>query len=281
MLKSASFVVLAASLSSQIMAADNTTLHVSEDLSGLFDVIKNPDKKVGTVPGILNKFRDVNGDERVKALCAEIKGSGFYKAAAEAGVGTLKNRAMVTWCEGVSFERSNVKAIQQREKAPEVKPEMPKLRPVVFSEPRTQEIGSEMRDLKEIVEIIRENAKALGKLSEVEQQLTPVEDKIKEAQDHYDNLGVAVVGMREDLADIGRAGGLKVFKPHEHENDSPEVYMKAITDVLGQENLTHASRQQIAEATKLLNEAQLNLAAARDDLVKINSELLESTRGMH
>lgn len=225
------------------------------------------------VPGILERLKSHN-PEALKHLCSEIMENSFYDKAAAASVGTLKRNAMVSFCSGTVFERADLKSATQKEKQIEAKKEAIKLKPIDFTK-KSKGVEEEKQALKAVELQILENAEKLGKKQEFEKKLEKAMENLKKAQEFYNNLAVAIMGMREDLKEIG---GFKVFKPHNHDHDSPEHYLEALEASLPKENpnvLTHGSREQLQMASNLLKEANANHALARHEMEAINREMME------
>ena len=145
----------------------------------------------------------------------------------------------------------------------------------------TSKKGSVQEDqqvLQAAAKVALENAVLLGKKQEVEAQLIKVEEELKQAQESYDNLTAAIIGMREDLKEIR---DFKIFKPHKHDHDTPEKFLEALHAALPQEAkyvLTQQSKQELEIATGLLAQANENIARARADLERINREHLQFTK---
>jgi hypothetical protein len=225
------------------------------------------------VPGILERLQSHN-PEALKHLCHEIMATNFYDKAAAASVGTLKRNAMVSFCSGTVFERADLKKATQKVKPVEEKKEAVKLKPIDFTK-KSKSVEEEQQALKAVELQILENAEKLGKKQEFEKKLEKAMENLKKAKEFYDNLAVAIMGMRKDLKEIG---GFKVFKPHNHDHDSPEQYLEALEASLPKENpsvLTHGSREQLQMASNLLKEANKNHASARHEMEAINREMME------
>ncbi|AIL12725.1 hypothetical protein IM40_03005 [Candidatus Paracaedimonas acanthamoebae] len=273
-------------LTQSVLASDIGLMTPSEHLKVIFEKGADNSKKPKDIPQILEDFKGKHTKEETQALCKEIKDSSFYAKAQKAGVGILKNRAMVTWCEGATFERAKLGKIVQKEKAPEVKREIVKLKPVNLGE-KGQSVEGEQQQLDQAEKIISENLVALkqDKHLTIEQQkktealtirLEEAKKILKESQEHYDNLSVAIVSLREDLKHFS----FRHFKPKAHEKSTPEVYLDALNQSLTKEHehiLDSQSKDQLTQATKLLKQANENLANARKDLEAINREMLELT----
>lgn len=344
-------IILAGSILSQISFAAEDQIAAKSHLQDIFAQCKSA-KNAQAIPGILDSYASGHSSNQVKALCEEIKSVGFYLAAEAAGVGTIKNRAMVTWCEGVKLERANTSAVLQKPRVEAQKEEV-KLKPVSktpLSEPHTSspslmhhlkpvpeshstsassptseilkvklrhvKLGSKAKtveaehnqleeasksskaNLEEVKTHLEEAAKheknsekeaeikkKQEKVAALQIQQNEVEKYIKDAQDFYDNLGAIIMGMRLDLKEV--RGELKVFKPSEHEHDTPEAYLEAAKD-LHKENIAGFTQdlkrtfpgflEQLPIATNVLHQANENLAKARQDLERINRELVELTQ---
>lgn len=241
-------------------------------LDKLFDHV-NALPNANGVPGILKRLQSHN-PEALKHLCHEIMATNFYDKAAAASVGTLKRNAMVSFCSGTVFERADLKKATQKEKPTEAKKEIIKLKPIDFTK-KSKGVEEEQQALKAVELQILENAEKLGKKQEFEKKLEKAKENLMKAKEFYDNLAVAIMGMREDLKEIG---GFKVFKPHNHDHDTPEHYLEALEASLPQENpsiLTHGSREQLHVASELLKEANHNNALARLEMEAINREMME------
>jgi hypothetical protein len=212
-----------------------------------------------------------------KPICEGVMNGNFYKWAKEANVGNIKISTMISLCSGVDFQKANLKSTTQKAKANEVSHEQVKLRPVNFSV-QPSSLKSEQQNLQNIQQAILENADILGKRKEYEVKLEKAEQKIARAKEHYDNLAVVIIIIREDVTQIRE---LHDFNKANQENDSEE-YLVAIQKepTIGflKRNNSNGSVEQIEGAQKLLIEAKENLAAARRDLQAINEEMLKLTK---
>jgi hypothetical protein len=243
-------------------------------LEKLFDHINELPNAKG-VPVILDRIKHQHPEE-LKALCNQIMAENFYEKAQIAKVGTLKSRAMVTYCSGTVFERADLKQATQKDKPAEAKKEAIKLKPVDFSK-KSKGVEDEQKNLKAIEEEMLANAELLGKKQEFEQKLQKVTEQLKQAQEHYDNLAIAIMGMREDL----KAFSFKVFKPHDHDQASPEGYLEALESALPKESahlLDSHSKQQLTMASNLLKEANKNHELAREELEILNREMMQMNK---
>ena len=233
--------------------------------------------------------------ENVSDLCDEIKDPGFYDRAKELGIRLLKRNKLINFCEGVKFETAKIRKVEQKEKATEKEREvvklkkgeqsreakkakakapqrMVKLKPVEFAKGK-QDVQQKQAELKRVQAMIIENAQKLGRKKEFEVKLVKVQKEINVAKEAYDNLSAIILVMREDMKPIG---GFKIFKPNDHDDDSPEEYLAAFNAAWVNENvaiLEEGSKEQIRRADELLQEANANLAAAREDLERINREM--------
>lgn len=253
------------------------------------------------VPGIFENIKGQN-PELFKSLCGDIMSPAFYGKAESEGVTTLKRNAMITFCSGTTFEMANLRKATQKEKptegareatqlrhrepeprgAPETtaSPQIKvQLRPVDFGT-KASSVEKEQANLKAAQAIMLENAEKMGKKKEIESKLDNANQALEQAQDFYNNLGVAIIGMREDLKVISDSPdfpGFRFFNPSAHENDTPEQYMEALNRDLPQESrgvLTSDSEREIQAASRLLQQANEHLAIARHDLEAINKEML-------
>lgn len=268
------------------LASDTELMTPSEHLKKLFEECADKSKQPKHIPEILNIFKAQHTEEETRALCKEIKDHRFYATAQKAGVTTIKNRAMVTWCDGTTFGRAKVGQIVQKVKAPEVKHETVKLKPVNLGE-KEKSVEGEHHQLEEVKKVIEENLISLKK----DKSLTPVKqkiveelgEKVKEAEKSlgdakisYDNLSEAIRIIREDL----KAVFFEHFKPKAHENSTPEDYLDALNRALPKEVkgiLPEDYKPQVEQAGALLRQANENHAKARKDLEIINREMLELT----
>jgi hypothetical protein len=166
-------------------------------------------------------------------------------------------------------------------------PEKPVLKLVDLSI-AAKTVEEEEIKLKAAQEALRENAQRLGKIEEFKVKLQKVTEELLVAEEHYNNLNIAVIGMKEDLKEPAVARNLKVFKPHDHEHDSPEQFVTAAKAQLAQEKIEQSQDTkfrntfpqfmvQLHLAAALLEQAQKNLAKARLDLVAINEEMMQFT----
>lgn len=220
---------------------------------------------------LLKKEAEQNA-RNANLLCEEIKKPTFYDLAQGAKFGVIKRNDLISYCSGTVFEKAVLKPAVQGIKKVEEKQELPQLRHVEFK--KGGSVEEEHKILEEAKEVMMQNALALGKKKEVEEKIQMAEVSIKAAQEHYDNLKIAIIGMREDLKEIH---GFKHFNPNAHDEASPEVYLETLHAALAQESggvLDGTSMQQLKFATDLLRQANENLATARLDLEKINRELL-------
>lgn len=216
--------------------------------------------------------------ENFKSLCADInEPNTFYPKAKLANVGTIKQTQIINKCVGATFEQGTFKPVIQKPKQAEAKPEAVQLKPVDFGK-KTANIQEEQKTLQAAKKIILENAALLGKKQEVEAKLLAVEEELKKAQDFYDNLSVAVAGIREDLDTFTR---FRYFNPKEHSNDTPEKYLETLDAALQKGDrlmLPKVYIEQLNAANNLLKQANENLATARLDLERINREMLVMTK---
>lgn len=213
--------------------------------------------------------------KNAESLCQQIMAPGFYEISRGAKFGVIKRNELISYCSGTEFEKAKLKPAVRGAKKVEEKPEMPHLRHVEFKKGRNVEEEREL--LAKAREDMLQNAIALGKKKEVEEKLVKAEAQLHQAQEHYDNLKIAIIGMREDLKEIT---GFKHFNPHVHDHDSPEAYLEALHGALPKESpviLHGQSLEQLKIATGLLHQANENLASARQDLEKINREMLTFT----
>jgi hypothetical protein len=263
------------------------------------------------VPHVMEHIK-IHNQSLLQQICQEVMAENFYEKASKAEVGTIKSRAMVTYCSGTTFERADLKKATQKEKHAATGHEQVQLKhresaPTKSAEPsahalpkvqlRHVEIKSggnfeqQKANLLEAEKEMRENMEILGKKKEFEAKkhelvvkLEEANKKVKEAQDFYDNLSIMILGMREDLSSGGVKSQLKVFKPGNHENDTPEDYLKAAKQDLPLENVKGFDRElqstfpgfllQLPIAENLLTQANKHLAEGRRDLEGINRELL-------
>ena len=100
-------------LNQGVFASDIESKYPSKDLKGIFEGCADVNKKPKDIPGILDAFKSTHTAKETEDLCKEVKDSRFYDAAKQAGVGTIKNRAIVTWCEGAHLERAKLGEIKQ------------------------------------------------------------------------------------------------------------------------------------------------------------------------
>jgi len=224
----------------------------------------------------LLKKEATNNPRNADLLCQEIKKQSFYDLAQGANFGVIKRNELISYCSGTEFEKGNFKAAVQGAKKEEEKQALPTLRHVELK--KGSGVEEEKKILEEAKEVMLENALALGKKAEFEAKIQQAEVSIKAAQEHYDNLQVAIIGMREDLKEIR---GFQHFNPNAHDNASPEQYLELLHAALAQESpalLDRTSKQQLQIATDLLHQANENLAKARLDLEQINRELLSFTQ---
>jgi hypothetical protein len=204
-------------------------------------------------------------------LCPAIMDPDFYNRAQAMRVRVIHSRAMVTFCEGVVFDRAQLKDIKQGARAKSPEREQVRLRPVMMPS-RQAPVEEQQRGLEEVRLVLLENAEALGKREAVEGQLRGAERLLKRAQERYESLTVAISILKEDLpegfVDFSRA----------HERDSVEVYTNHIAYFLDNEgrelHIDKTLRVQIVGAHDLLGQAKDNLANARYELEEVNKELL-------
>lgn len=273
-------------LNQGVFASDIESMVPSENLNDIFKESAEKNKKVKDIPGILEAFQAKHTPKETEELCKEIKDPRFYAAAEKAGVGTIKNRAMVTWCEGVTYERLKYGAIKQKEKTPEKAPETVKLKPVDFGE-KGKSVEGEQHKLEEVKKVISENLVSLRedksltpaqqkRVEELTVQVKEAEKELAKAKENYDNLSVAITILRGDLKNFS----FQYFKPQAHENSTAEVYLEALNTALPKEHphiLDSGSRGQLTQADAVLKQANENLAEARKDLEIINREMIQLT----
>ncbi len=213
--------------------------------------------------------------KNAESLCHQIMAPSFYEISKGANFGVIKRNELISYCSGTEFEKAKLKPAVQGPKKVEEKHEMPKLRHVEFK--KGKDIEEERKLLAKAREDMIQNAIALGKKQEFEEKFVKAESQLHQAQEHYNNLVIVIIGMREDLKGIN---GFKHFNPHAHDQDTPEAYLEALHGALPKESpviLDGGSLDQLKIATNLLHQANENLAAARLDLEKINREMLDFT----
>lgn len=213
----------------------------------------------------------------VGRLCDAILDADFYEKAKAVGVGTIKNRQMVSFCQDYMPERAQLKEVRQGERAKSPVREKVTLRPVVLPSAKAS-LEEQQRGLEEARQALLENAEMLGKRAEMEDRLAAIQKMLKRAQERYDNLTAVILGMKEDLPAI------QGFKPfcQSHQNDLPDVYINHLTYFLENEGkhlvIARETKAQIPIASNLLAQAKDNLENARYDLEQINRELLKLTK---
>lgn len=227
-------------------------------------------------------------------LCADIKKdeNKFRMEATKVGVGALKVNRLISHCQSSRVTDTALKPgdIKQGEKGPDVRPAMPNLRPIPKPEVR------EERGVEQNVVVLR---KAAGTVKESLQEelnrrdiskarreaarqklteLESIEESIKEAEEHYNNLGAIAGLIREDLTDyINQNPKYKtVFDPQAHSKDSDEEYF----DALGRSDprkleLVEGSLHQVAKAASLLEDARAEIARARKEYIEFKVDLPE------
>lgn len=266
------FILMGGLLAQEAIAAEP----LPTTLEKLFEHVNGLPNAKG-VPTILDRIKAQHPDE-LKTLCSQILSETFYETAQAAKVGTLKSRAMSVYCQsGTVFERADLKKAAQKEKPAEAHKEAIKLKPVDFSKKSTG-VEDEQKRLKAIEEQILANAELLGKKQEFERKLEKVQAQLSQAKEHYDNLAIAIMGMREDLKTIS---GFKVFKPHEHDHATSEQYLEALQSSLPKEAphiLDRHSMEQLTMASNLLREANKNHELALKELENLNREMLEMNK---
>lgn len=214
-----------------------------------------------------------NHPSTVTRLCAEIMATNFYQRAQEAGVSVIKSRRMISFCVDYTPEQATLKKAVQKPKPAAAPREVVQLRHVDFGR-KEASVEAEHAALEKIQAQVMENAHRLGMKRDVEARLAQVRHDLAEAQKSYDNLTAVIIGMREDLKDIH---GFKYFDPHAHDHDTPDHYIEALVQALEKGDkgvLTQVSREQVGQAQQLLKQANDNLAAAREDLARLNREML-------
>lgn len=222
----------------------------------------------------------INNPANVQDLCVQIKDLSFYEKAETAKIGVLKRNKIMQFCDGVKFEVGTFKKAIQKEKPAEAPKETVVLKPVDLGKK-----GASVQEEQVALEAARKEIVANAKLLEQRPEMIKIQEKIavatkqlEAAKEYYDNLTVAISILREDLKGIS---GFKVFKPQEHEKDTPEQYLLALNQALPQESphLLHPdSLAQIRAASDLLRQANENLARTRVDLEAINREMLLLTQ---
>ncbi len=220
----------------------------------------------------LERLRETD-PRAVKRLCYAILDPEFYSRAQSAGIGVIKNRAMVSFCQDYMPERASLKGVKQKSREASPEREKIKLRHVEFPK-QSASLAEQQRGLEEAQRALLENAKRLGRLAEVEAQMKDANANLRKAQEYYDNLTAAVMGMKEDLRDIR---GFEEFNPR-HQDDLPEIYINYLVGFLEHEGrdiqMTKTSTKQIRIIQSLLAQAIDNLMHARADLMRINREML-------
>lgn len=242
--------------------------HASDQMS-LEQLLASPDP-VKALNDLKAKAPDAH-----QRLCAAIKDNSFYEAAKAAGIGTIKQTKIINACVGVTYRQSVMQKVTQGEKPKEAAKEVIKLKPVDLS--KKGNVQDEQAALEAARKVILENAEMLGQKAEIEAKLETTQKQIAEAKESYDNLGVLISFMRDDLKEITQ---FKVFKPKEHDKDTPEQYLEALSGALSKGDkaiFTSKENEQLSAAYTLLKQANENLAKARGDLERINRELLEKT----
>lgn len=236
---------------------------------------------VQQIPKKLAEFKEQD-PETMKRLCEEIKAPNFYERAQQAGVGTIKNRAMVTFAEGVAFERSDLRQAQQKAKPAEKPQETVKLRPINFS--KTKTVEEEQSLLKKAKQDMMENITFLKKEKQAEYQkkIEEADQFLITAQEHYDNLKAAITGLQLDMQEQEAIDPkIKQFnKDHPIDPEQGGEKLVQYMDALNvfwkghkQGNAVQA-RGYVESALGLLKNANENLAKGRADLERITREML-------
>lgn len=171
-------------------------------------------------------------------------------------------------------------------------PEKPVLKRVDLSK-AAKTVVAEEAELKAAQVIMEENIEALkkvheheAKVSEYQARLKEIDNKLKLAKEDYDNMSALVQFLRDDLKQSNVANQLRVFKPHDHEMDSPEAYITAAERDLSREDTSHFDQNlkrdfpmvmehQVGGASKNLRELREKQERIRHELATINEEIMK------
>lgn len=127
------------------------------------------------------------------------------------------------------------------------------------------------------------NADLLGKRAEAEAAMATANTQLKAADDYYQDLIAAVLGMKQDLSEI-QIPRLKQFSASQEEA-APETYIDLLVNYLTTEGRQIefipvqgqqvTPREQIHALQNLLAQARESLAVARGELERINQGMLQ------
>lgn len=275
-------------VSSLLMTGFMATAQATMPWGILFDQVKAL-PRTNDVDGLMERLL-----KDYPNLCADIKKdeNKFRTEATKVGVGALKVNRLIGHCQSSRVSDTALKPgdIKQGDKAPNAQPSMPNLRPIPKPEVK------EERGVEQNVVVLR---KAAGTVKEALQdelnrrdiskarreaarqkltELESIEESIKDAEEHYNNLGAIAGIIREDLSDyINQNPKYKtVFDPQAHAQDSNEEYF----DALGRSNpqkleLVADSMRQVAQAGSLLEDARAEVSRARKAYIEFKVDLPE------
>jgi hypothetical protein len=252
-----------------------------------------------TDPGV--KSNDVTekmktlDSETARALCDEIMGrtsgdpNAFYAKATNAGVGTIKRSKVVNFCSSIELIEEDFRKPAQKKRQDDPEIEIVKLRPVKFS--KDNDVSAQENQIDDALNIVMANADALGKRAEIEVRMEMILKRQEMAREHYNNLQVAIMILRDDLNDF--VGTLRNPIPkivqyvdeirefnETHLNSTPEQFLEDFNN-LSQQAKNLLGRQytdQIAAARNVLHEVNQNLQNARNELIAINEEMIQLTK---
>ncbi|MBM3633283.1 MAG: hypothetical protein FJX03_06235 [Alphaproteobacteria bacterium] len=247
-------------------------------------------------------------------LCADITHKGFLNAALKEGLIGAKAATVLAWCNGYAPEKEKTGG-KQGEKKADAQPALPKLkpageRPVSSAVPKSPEHkrivlrpviaqkkeGQNMQAAEQQVlaaqEAVQANIillektidpKKAEKLSSLKARERDAQQLEKKAKETYDNLTIAVMGMRSDIIENNSPNLAERFNNHEvawaktQEDQTPEDFVVNLGIELNAKriNFTGPSQQTYNTLKDLLKQAQQNYAAALYQLEMINRELLE------
>ena len=175
-----------------------------------------------------------------------------------------------------------------------IQPEKIVLRPVSTQKRDGQNIKAAERQVLDAQQAVQENIlileksidpKKAEKLSALKTREIEAQQLEKKAKENYDNLTIAVIGMRSDIIENNSPNLAERFNANEvawaktQEEKTPEEFVVNLGIELDTKRIhfTATSQQTYNSLKDLLKQAQQNYSAALHELEIINRELLELT----